>query len=83
MIQKKRLYWQCRRGLLELDVLFMPFLEHIYPSLKETEQQQFEDLLHHTDPELLAWCLGQSTPPETLQNIVCKVRAYAKTTHSH
>lgn len=83
MIQIKRLYWQCRRGLLELDVLFMPFLEHVYPSLKETEQKQFEELLRHTDPELLAWCLDQSTPPEALQNIVRKIQVYAKTAHSH
>ena len=27
-IEKSRLKWACRRGMLELDVIFMPFLEH-------------------------------------------------------
>lgn len=81
MIQTKQLYWQCRRGLLELDLLFIPFLKHVYPTLKKIEQKQFEILLRYSDPELLTWCLGQSAPPEALQDIVTKVQAYAKTAH--
>jgi hypothetical protein len=26
--EKSRLKWACRRGMLELDVIFMPFFEH-------------------------------------------------------
>lgn len=79
----RRLYWQCRRGLLELDLLLIPFLEERYPHLTEDEQKQFEALLSHPDPQLLAWCLGSALPPETLVDAVSKVRERAKTCHKN
>ena len=32
---KRRLKWACRRGMLELDVLFEPFVEQAYDELSE------------------------------------------------
>ena len=31
--EKSRLKWACRRGMLELDVIFMPFFEHEFDGL--------------------------------------------------
>lgn len=28
----KRLYWHSRRGMLELDVLLVPFVQEVYPA---------------------------------------------------
>jgi len=55
---KPRLRWACRRGMLELDVLFMPFVEEAYDSLSTKEKQVFERLLEEQDPVLFAWFMG-------------------------
>jgi antitoxin CptB len=55
---KPRLRWACRRGMLELDVLFMPFVEEAYDSLSTKDKQTFERLLEEQDPELFAWFMG-------------------------
>ena len=55
---KPRLRWACRRGMLELDVLFMPFVEEVYDLLSTKDKQVFERLLTEQDPELFAWFMG-------------------------
>jgi len=59
-----RLRWQCRRGMLELDLLLEAFLEKSYPSLSEREQRDFIRLLDAPDPELMAWIMGDETPDD-------------------
>lgn len=61
MFDKKRvsrLKWACRRGMLELDVLFMPFVEDGFGDLNEAQQLIFERLLTCDDPDLYAWFMG-------------------------
>lgn len=58
---KPRLRWACRRGMLELDVLFMPFVEEAYDALSAEEKAIFERLLECQDPELFAWFMGHET----------------------
>ncbi len=58
---KARLRWACRRGMLELDVLFMPFVEEGYELLNEEEKEVFERLLVCQDPEIFAWFMGHKT----------------------
>lgn len=55
---KARLKWACRRGMLELDVLFMPFVDDAYEHLNDADRFTFERLLECDDPELLAWFMG-------------------------
>jgi antitoxin CptB len=55
---KPRLRWACRRGMLELDVLFMPFVDEAYDHLSEKDKLIFERLLVCQDPELFAWFMG-------------------------
>jgi len=73
------LAWQCRRGLLELDLLLGPFLEKAFEDLEETEKWQFHALLKHSDPDLQQWLLGQvpCSDPE-LQALIRKIQAHAK-----
>jgi antitoxin CptB len=66
----RRLRWQCRRGLLELDLLFVRFLEQQYLSLSATEQAAFQHLLEQPDQTLLAWFQGQQAPPADLKMII-------------
>lgn len=56
--RKNRLKWACRRGMLELDVLFLPFVEEAFDDLDEEKQEVFERLLTCDDPDLFAWFMG-------------------------
>ena len=53
-----RLKWACRRGMLELDVLFMPFVEEAFDELDDDKKLVFERLLTCDDPDLFAWFMG-------------------------
>ena len=55
---KERIRWACRRGMLELDVLFMPFVEEAFDSLSKEQQAVFQRLLECDDPDLFAWFMG-------------------------
>ena len=57
-VNKARLKWACRRGMLELDVLFMPFVDEAYDDLTAENQRIFERLLTEQDPDLFAWFMG-------------------------
>ncbi|WPC73727.1 FAD assembly factor SdhE [Vibrio porteresiae] len=55
--EKARIKWACRRGMLELDVVIMPFFEECFDSLSEIEQQSFVSLLECDDPDLFKWVM--------------------------
>ncbi|MDF2177990.1 succinate dehydrogenase assembly factor 2 [Aliiglaciecola sp. CAU 1673] len=54
----KRIGWACRRGMLELDVLFRPFYEQQFLTLDDEDKETFERLLTCDDPDLYAWVMG-------------------------
>lgn len=60
--QKARLRWQCRRGMLELDLMLQNFLEHQLDTLNEDTCAAFENLLSYSDPQLYVWLMGEETP---------------------
>ena len=60
---ERRLRWQCRRGLKELDVILEPYMEEYYREASATEQAVFQRLLAEEDVDLLAWFM-QYTQPE-------------------
>ena len=61
---KPKLKWACRRGMLELDVLFEPFVDEAYDALDETQKYIFQRLLACEDPELFAWFMGHEVCPD-------------------
>ena len=63
-VNKARLLWACRRGMLELDVLFMPFVKEAFDDLSHEEQLAFQRLLTCEDPELFAWFMGHESCPD-------------------
>jgi antitoxin CptB len=56
------LYWRCRRGTKELDVLLDRYLRSLYPSASMEEKQAFDQLLRLPDDELADYLLGNDTP---------------------
>jgi len=62
--EKKRLWWHSRRGMLELDVLLLPFLEEVYSTLSEEDQAKYRRLLDVEDPELFQWFMQKGRPSD-------------------
>lgn len=62
--QVLRLRWQCRRGMLELDLLLNRFLDEGYAALDAAGRVDFVRFLGFPDQILLDWLLEQSVPAE-------------------
>lgn len=69
----RRLRWQCRRGLLELDLLFLRFLDEQYAGLTANDRNAFRKLLEQSDAQLLGWIQCQQEPPDELKRIINKI----------
>ncbi|WNO08024.1 succinate dehydrogenase assembly factor 2 [Teredinibacter sp. KSP-S5-2] len=59
-----RLRWACRRGMLEVDLVLLPFLENEYASLPDAQKVLFERLLECEDQDLFSWFLKKSDPED-------------------
>jgi antitoxin CptB len=57
-----RLRWQCRRGMLELDLMLESFVEKRYESLPVKTKKAFHQLLKCQDQILLDYLMGQDVP---------------------
>ncbi|MBY4676777.1 FAD assembly factor SdhE [Marinobacterium arenosum] len=60
----RRLTWQCRRGMLELDVLFVPFMEQAFRDQSEEDQDRFVKLLDEQDQDLFLWFMQREEPQD-------------------
>ncbi len=74
-MDKAALRWQCRRGLLELDLMLNAFLDQAYDTLSLTEKQHFAELLATPDQTLYGWLIATEVPPAAyLQTLVNHIR---------
>jgi antitoxin CptB len=58
----KRLRWQCRRGMKELDQLLTRYLDGDYAVASETDKAAFHAVLELSDPELVGYLLQRREP---------------------
>ena len=73
----KRLCWASRRGMLELDLILVPFVEQCFLDLSAQDRQRLVDLLESEDNDLFAWFLGKQRPADAeLAAIVDRIIAY-------
>ena len=71
----QKVRWHSRRGMLELDLVLVPFVDRFYPQMGDVDQQRYIDLLACEDQDLLAWLLGHSEPADAgLAQIVRYIR---------
>lgn len=71
-----RLRYQSRRGMLELDVLLIPFIEAEYANLSEAELATYQQFLEEPDPDLYAWLMGyQACLHPDYQSLIGRIRA--------
>ncbi|RRJ85162.1 succinate dehydrogenase assembly factor 2 [Aestuariirhabdus litorea] len=59
-----RLFWHSRRGMLELDVLLVPFLKEAFNDLSEADQDRYEKLLTCEDQDMFAWFMRKEVPED-------------------
>ncbi len=59
---KHEIFWHSRRGMLELDLLLVPFAREVFESLSHPDQMLYSELLEEEDQDLFTW-LMQRTPP--------------------
>ena len=71
----ERLRWQCRRGMLEVDLLLNRFLDAGYGDLTDAQKSAFVSLLEYPDQILLEWLMGRQRPVDRgLAHVVDRVR---------
>ena len=59
-----RLRWQCRRGMLELDLMLESFVDKHYDDLPVKTKKAFHKLLKCQDQILLDYLMGQDVPTD-------------------
>ena len=70
-----RVRWQCRRGLLELDLALLAFVDRHYATLSSSERAAFRRLLDTPDAQLQAWLLGNEEAPDyDFKQLIEKIR---------
>ena len=64
-LNKQKIFWHSRRGMLELDLLLVPFAQEVFETLAPDQQQLYEKLLQEEDQDLWNWFLDRTEPPQT------------------
>ncbi len=59
-----RLFWHSRRGMLELDVLLVPFVREVYPVLDAEDQARYRKLLECEDQDMFGWFMQRDKPED-------------------
>jgi antitoxin CptB len=62
--------WHCRRGMRELDVLLMGYVDRAYLKADPEHQRAFEALLTLQDPEILDLLTGRVVAEDSRLNDV-------------
>jgi antitoxin CptB len=66
-----RLFWHSRRGMLELDLLLVPFVREAYADLNEDDQARYRKLLECEDQDMFGWFMQREEPEDAdLRKIV-------------
>lgn len=75
----RRLVWHSRRGMLELDVILLPFTENHYSDLNTEDQLVYRRLIDCEDQDLFNWFMEKSKCPDSeIQRMVEYVLEHAR-----
>jgi antitoxin CptB len=50
--------------MLELDLVLLPFLEKIYPTLEQEDKERYWRLLESEDQDMFGWFLRRENPED-------------------
>jgi antitoxin CptB len=78
-INKQRIAWHSRRGMLELDLLLVPFAADVFETLDPQDQLLYSDLLEAEDQDLFNWLMGRSAPAQTrFEPMIAQILAHSR-----
>jgi antitoxin CptB len=76
-IDLKKMYWHSRRGMLELDLILVPFAENVLPQLSKNECKEYARLLEEEDQDIFMWLMKRvPVQDSSLQPIVDKILSH-------
>jgi antitoxin CptB len=77
-LETQRMQWRCRRGLLELDIVLERFVSRYYGDLSANQLRIFDDLLNHTDNELLDMIINRTqSPSQEVRELLLLMRSHS------
>lgn len=73
-----RLRWRCRRGMQELDLMLLAFIDGGGLSVDDKTLEAFQRLLEFPDDALMDFLMKRAAPPDgQLTNVIEKIRSAA------
>ncbi len=76
-MDKNRLQWATRRGMLELDLVLKPFLDNHYDGLSDADKGLFVELLECEDQDMFTWFIDKVDPADAnILRIVTIIRSH-------
>lgn len=76
---KQKVFWHSRRGMLELDLLLVPFAQEVFETLSYQDQLLYSDFLEQEDQDLFSWLMGRQAPTdERFSSIIAKILAHRR-----
>ena len=71
---EKKILWQCRRGLWELDAILVPFVEKNFSALSSEEVERFSHLLSYEDIDMFDILVNKKPfEDDSLKGIINKI----------
>jgi antitoxin CptB len=68
-----QLFWHSRRGMLELDLLLVPFVREVFPTLDAVNQERYRQLLTCEDQDMFGWFMQRGEPEDADLKIIVKI----------
>lgn len=78
-VAERRIIYQARRGLKELDFYIDPYVKSHYLTASNEEKAIFERLLAYEDPDLLLFFMGQAQADDDVMVLIEKIKQLKNT----
>ena len=74
---RKRLQFRAwHRGTREADLIMGPFADREVPGMMALELEEFENLLHCTDPDVYDWLTGNAATPPKHEPLINRLKEF-------
>jgi len=70
-VEYRKIYWHSRRGMLELDLILIPFVENHLRNIPAESQQLYVRFLEQEDNDMFSWFMRAtvSEKPEIVRMV--------------
>ena len=68
-----KIKYSARRGMLELDIMLIPYLDNKYMSETLDDKKLFIDFLTSEDSDIFDWLFKNIEPPEKYKQLIVKI----------